>query len=456
MRRATAAIGVAVSSEGCNEQTRRSRIEPGICLAAQRGRTSVERRHRRNRPKDMPGGSMKPAAVRFAAFLVGFYLLASGVQANAAIVITRSELSGGQLRVEGQGAQPNAPISVNGTVRGTADAGGRFKILAANFSSPTCSVTVSDGVTSAAASLIGCTSAPPPSPPPTSVIFGTSTAAGTVGAALNYQAVGSSGVGGLLAFVYNWGDGSTLRDPATGFYSAGAGSSVIGATVTHAWLTAGTFTVTVTAVDDLGRSVVSGPLSVTIAAASALPVVSSVLLNPPSMVGGNFSGVNTSIFGISLSAAPSAAAVITLSSSNPAVATVPASVTVSAGFMTAAVPVTTVPVTASTTVTISASFHGVTKTALLTVLPAPPVMLGGVTLCVGCGISAGSPLVVAGFGRIDGSVTLSNVPPFGGADVTVGLSSSNPLAATVPTTVTVPAGSSGAGFTVSTLSVTAV
>ena len=107
---------------------------------------------------------MKPAAVRFAAFLVGFYLLASGVQANAAIVITRSELSGGQLRVEGQGAQPNAPISVNGTVRGTADAGGRFKILAANFSSPTCSVTVSDGVTSAAASLIGCTSAPPPPP----------------------------------------------------------------------------------------------------------------------------------------------------------------------------------------------------------------------------------------------------------------------------------------------------
>src|SRR6266851_1986369 len=166
MRRATAAIGVAVSSEGCNEQTRRSRIAPGICLAEQRGRTSVERRHRRNRPKDMPGGIMKPAAVRFTAFLVGFYLLASGVQANAAIVITRSELIGGQLRVEGQGAQPNAPISVNGTVRGTADTGGRFKILAANFSSPTCSVTVSDGVTSAAASLIGCTSAPPPPPPP--------------------------------------------------------------------------------------------------------------------------------------------------------------------------------------------------------------------------------------------------------------------------------------------------
>src|SRR6266851_2652736 len=106
-----------------------------------------------------------------------FVTIFPAAQANAAIVITRSELIGGQLRVEGQGARPNASISVNGTARGTADVGGRFRILVANFSAPTCSVTVSDGATSAAASLIGCTSAPPP-PPPTSVIFGTSTAAG--------------------------------------------------------------------------------------------------------------------------------------------------------------------------------------------------------------------------------------------------------------------------------------
>src|SRR5437879_307505 len=111
--------------------------------------------------------------LKFAVAVSLFVAIIPAAQANAAIVVTRCELSGGQLRVEGQGAQPNAPISVNGTVRGTADAGGRFKILAANFSSPTCSVTVSDGVTSAAASLIGCTSAappPPPPPPPTSVI----------------------------------------------------------------------------------------------------------------------------------------------------------------------------------------------------------------------------------------------------------------------------------------------
>src|SRR5262249_38403431 len=82
------------------------------------------------------------------------------------IVITRAELNAGQLRLEGQGAQPNASISIDGTVRGTASAGGLFRIQLATFSSPTCKVTVSDGVTSAAASLIGCTPAPPPPPPP--------------------------------------------------------------------------------------------------------------------------------------------------------------------------------------------------------------------------------------------------------------------------------------------------
>jgi two-component sensor histidine kinase len=67
-----------------------------------------------------------------------------------------------------QGALPNAAISIDGVVRGTADSTGRFRIEVANFSSPTCQVTVSDGATSAQAQLAGCTpSAPPPSASPT-------------------------------------------------------------------------------------------------------------------------------------------------------------------------------------------------------------------------------------------------------------------------------------------------
>jgi len=73
-------------------------------------------------------------------------------------------------------------------------------------------------------------------------------------------------------------------------------------------------------------------------------------------------------------AAPAGGAVVTLSSSNPAAANVPpvGSVTVPAGATNATFTVTTVSVTASTSATISASFGGATRTAVLTVTPAAP------------------------------------------------------------------------------------
>ena len=94
-----------------------------------------------------------------------FYVLAVGLllglwgpeTALAALTVTRSELNGGQLRVEGQGAVPNAAISIDGVVRGTADSTGSFRIEVANFSSPTCQITVSDGTTSVQTTLAGCT-----------------------------------------------------------------------------------------------------------------------------------------------------------------------------------------------------------------------------------------------------------------------------------------------------------
>jgi hypothetical protein len=94
-----------------------------------------------------------------------FYVLAVGLllglwspeTALAALTVTRSELNGGQLRVEGQGAVPNAAIAIDGVVRGTADNTGFFRIEVANFSSPTCRVTDSDGTTSVQTTLAGCT-----------------------------------------------------------------------------------------------------------------------------------------------------------------------------------------------------------------------------------------------------------------------------------------------------------
>jgi hypothetical protein len=61
--------------------------------------------------------------------------------------------------------------------------------------------------------------------------------------------------------------------------------------------------------------------------------------------------------------------VISLSSSNPAVATVLAGVTMIAGSASATATVTTYSVTQSTTVTLTASFNGTTQQSTLTVLP---------------------------------------------------------------------------------------
>lgn len=88
--------------------------------------------------------------------------------AQAAITITRAELSGSQLRVEGTGAVANHAVTVNpGAVPGTADGKGLFKVAKSGYSSSTCQVTVTDGTTtSAAARLAGCSSSTPAPPPP--------------------------------------------------------------------------------------------------------------------------------------------------------------------------------------------------------------------------------------------------------------------------------------------------
>ena len=89
--------------------------------------------------------------------------------AQAAISISVAELNSGQLRLEGSGAVPNHALTVSpGSVTGTSDSNGQFKIETSPYSSATCKATVSDGSTSATATLQGCTptSSPTPSPSP--------------------------------------------------------------------------------------------------------------------------------------------------------------------------------------------------------------------------------------------------------------------------------------------------
>jgi len=165
-------------------------------------------------------------------------------------------------------------------------------------------------------------------------------------------------------------------------------------------------------------------------------VLSSIAVNPSSVVGGSGS---TGTLTLS-AAAPAGGAVVTLSSDNTTAATVPASVTVNSGGTSATFNVATSTVSTSTAVTIQGNYNGA-KSTVLTVLPAS-VALASVSL---------NPTSVVGGTNSTGTVTLSGTAPTGGA--VVALSSSNSAVASVPANVTVVAGNSSATFNVTTSNV---
>jgi hypothetical protein len=174
--------------------------------------------------------------------------------------------------------------------------------------------------------------------------------------------------------------------------------------------------------------------------APVAPALSAITLSPSSVVGGNASQGTATLNTV----APSGGAVVTLTSSNGALASVPASVTVAAGATSATFAITTSAVTTASAATISGAYGGATRTATLTVNPvAAAPSLSGVTV---------SPSSVTGGSSSTGTVTLTSAAPTGGAVVTL---SDNSTAATVPTSVTVLAGATSATFTVTTSTVTA-
>ncbi|HEY4818061.1 MAG TPA: hypothetical protein VIH67_11570 [Candidatus Acidoferrum sp.] len=173
------------------------------------------------------------------------------------------------------------------------------------------------------------------------------------------------------------------------------------------------------------------------ASAPAPTSLASVSLNPASVTGGNSSTGTVTLSG----PAPSGGAPVILSSSNTTAARVPSSVMVAPGATSATFAVSTSAVASSTTVVISGTYSGATKTASLTVTPAPPPSSTLTSLTL-------NPSSVVGGAQFStGTVTLSGPAPAGGAQVT--LSSSNG-AASIPSSVTVPAGASTATFRVNT------
>ncbi|HMJ10227.1 MAG TPA: hypothetical protein VK524_02420 [Polyangiaceae bacterium] len=172
------------------------------------------------------------------------------------------------------------------------------------------------------------------------------------------------------------------------------------------------------------------------ASATAEPTLTSLTLSSTIIAGGTTGTGTVTLSG----AAPAGGASVALSSSNTTLATVPASVVVPAGATTATFVITTPTDVTAAGLAISASFGGVTQSAWLIVVEPPPSgrQLASVTLA--------SDLVVGGT-TVQGTVTLASAD---GAATEVRLFSYNPSVATVPASVTVPAGTASAGFTVST------
>jgi Domain of unknown function (DUF4082)/Bacterial Ig domain len=250
---------------------------------------------------------------------------------------------------------------------------------------------------------------------PTSVLGGTSST-GTVTLA------GAAPTGGAVVTLSS-SNTAAAQVPATVTVAAGA--------------TTATFTVTTSAVASSASATITGTYGVARTATLTVtpPTLTSVSLNPTSVLGGNSSTCTVTLTG----RAPTGGAVVTLSSNNTAAATVPASVTVAAGATTATFTVTTSVVASSTTATISGTY-GVTKTVNLTVTP-PTLSGNGNAVTV-------SPASVIGGTSSTGTVRLTGPAPAGGA--VVSLSSSNTAAAQTPSNVTVAAGATTATFTITT------
>jgi len=166
------------------------------------------------------------------------------------------------------------------------------------------------------------------------------------------------------------------------------------------------------------------------------PELEPIVLTPSSVIGGTGAAAALTL----TFPAPAGGAIITLTGSTPAAATLPASATIPAGQTTVSVPITTNAVTVTQAVTITAAYGGVTKTAKLTVKAA---LLNGLSL---------APASVIGGAATVATLSLGSNAPADGLTATL---SSSDQAAQVPATLIIPPGATSASVVVTTSSVSA-
>jgi FG-GAP-like repeat/FG-GAP repeat len=207
-----------------------------------------------------------------------------------------------------------------------------------------------------------------------------------------------------------------------------------------------TFTVSTASVTASTSATITGAFggvtrSATLTVTSPPPPIgpASLSVSPATVEGGN--PVTGTVF---LSgSAPAGGLVVSLSSSNTAAATVPATMIVHGGLSSGTFPVSTLAGPTTRTTTITASANGVSRTADLTVTPSAAAALSTVSV---------NPASVTGGASSQGTVTLTSPAPAGG--FAVSLSSSNTAAATVPASVSVAQGATSATVAIATSAVT--
>jgi beta-propeller repeat-containing protein len=169
------------------------------------------------------------------------------------------------------------------------------------------------------------------------------------------------------------------------------------------------------------------------------PALKSLTLSPTSFTG----GCEQSVGKVTLTGkAPSGGVVVSLSDTNP-VATVPASVTVPMGMLSATFIVTAPAVSSNQTGTVTASLDGISRSKALTVRP------------IGVQFLSLAPNPVVGPNGVTGTVTLQCKAAPG--DIVVTLSSTKPaVAAPTASSITIPFDSTAGSFTVTTADVSVV
>ena len=258
-----------------------------------------------------------------------------------------------------------------------------------------------------------------------------------MGSSFTVGAIGAGGTPAKVVFKNGLGQGGNVYWQVGSSATINTGATMVGTIVAYAGITLSTpGQVILTTLDGrvlaLNASVTMVNTHINVPVATAL---GSIAVNPGSVTGSLSSTGTVNLYGF----APAGGATVTLTSSNSAVAKVPASIVVGDGQTAGVFTISTTATAKSTPVTITATTNGVSSSTVLVVVP---IVLGSFTL---------NPSPITGGLTSKGTVILTAPAPTGGLVVTL---QSTTFYASLQSSVTVPAGSSSATFNVQSHPVT--